>query len=132
MIQMRQRFFLTFCALVAASSAIGQVLGTGGYLANGLTTTVETVKPSNGTLAWYSCWNPNATVAYIQVFNQAAAGSVTLGTTVPLLSLPVTPTATIGGPVNVAFLAGIKVAATTTATGSTAPSVALDCSFGFQ
>ena len=36
-------------------------------------------------LTWYYCLNPNAVSAYVQVFDSAA--TVTLGTTVPRLSL---------------------------------------------
>jgi hypothetical protein len=82
--------------------------------------------------AWY-CVNPNASsVAYVQIFDAATAGAVTLGTTAPKLSLPVPATATFGGdfgPLGASFFAGIQVAATTGATNGTPVSSALTCNF---
>ncbi len=75
------------------------------------------------------CYNPNAAQAYVQIFN-VASGSVTLGTTVPLLSVPIAATQTGGfalGTVGAQFGTAISMAATTTATGLTANSTALDC-----
>jgi hypothetical protein len=48
-------------------------------------TTVTTVKSSAGELGAYHCLNPNAAVSYIQLFD--TSGAVTLGSTVPVLSL---------------------------------------------
>lgn len=71
-------------------------------------------------------YNPNSSVIYIQVFN-VVSGSVILGTTTPTYVIPI-PAA---GAANVEFANGIahataiSVAATTTATGSAAPTTAL-------
>ena len=106
------------------------------FLANGLTTTVTTVKGSAGELGAYHCLNPNTASAYVQIFD--TAGAVTLGTTVPVLSLGLPASASGPGGGNlewgmgIHFANAIKVAATTTATGSTAPATALDCNFGFK
>jgi hypothetical protein len=101
-------------------------------LENGLSTTVQTVDSSAGSLGYYYCYNPNTTVAYIQIFD--TSGTVTLGTTTPKLSIGIPGTA--GGNLEwangVSFANAIKVAATTTATGSTAPSTAIDCNFGYR
>jgi hypothetical protein len=100
-----------------------------------LSTTVLQVKGSAGVLGMVQCANSNASLAFIQIFDSATTASVTLGTTKPVLSLGIPPTSVGGtGPTSVgfAFQNGIQVAATTTATGSSAPSTALDCSVGYN
>jgi hypothetical protein len=101
------------------------------YLANGLTTTVTTVKSSAGELGAYHCLNPNSSAAYVQIFD---ASSVTLGSTTPVLSLgiPATSGGNLEWTIGLHFATAIKVAATTTATGSTAPSTAVDCNFAYK
>ena len=102
-------------------------------LQNALSTTVKTVKASaSGSLYGVHCLT--TVVSYIQIFDVATSGGVTLGTTTPNLSL--------GGPANgliqhdwtapIGFSNGIQVAATTTATGSSAPATAADCNFIFK
>lgn len=102
---------------------------TGGWSVNsqtGLTNTKVAVKASAGTFGGYMVYNPNSAQIYIQVFD-VASGSVTLGTTTPTYVIPIP--ATSGA--NVEFTNGINhataitLAATTTATGSTAPGTAL-------
>jgi hypothetical protein len=98
-----------------------------------LSTTVQTVKSSAGTLGAYYCYNPNSTVAYVQVFD--TSGTVTLGTTVAKWTMGIPPgaAANLGIPMGgLNFASAIKVATTTTATGSTANSTALNCNFGFK
>jgi hypothetical protein len=91
-----------------------------------LTNTKTSVKASAGTLGGYMFYNPNSSVEYIQVWD-VASGSVTVGTTAPTYVIPIP--ATSGA--NVEFTNGINhgtaivIAATTTATGSTAPGTAL-------
>lgn len=103
-------------------------------LANALSTTVVSVKSSAGQFGGFYCYNPAAAVTYVQVFN-TASGSVTLGTTTPSLSLGV-PAG--GGAVHEFangisnFGTAISVAATTTATGSSAPASAIDCNFLYK
>ncbi len=103
------------------------------YLANGLTTTLKTVDASAGVLGFVQCYNPNTSQAYVQVFNTA---SPTLGSTTPTLSVPIGPTATGGLAMSAYGVAlggsAIVIAATTTATGSTAPSTAVDCNVGYH
>jgi hypothetical protein len=92
-----------------------------------LSNTKTAVKAGAGTLGGYMFYNPNASVTYIQVFD-VATGSITVGSTTPTYVIPLP--ATSGA--NVEFANGIKhsteinVAATTTATNSTAPSTAID------
>jgi hypothetical protein len=94
-------------------------------LLNGLAATVTSIKNNAaGQLAMLEGFNSSTTAqAYLQVFDVATPGGVTLGTTPPVLSLPIAPGA-VGGfalsQVGVQFANGIQVAATTTATGSTA------------
>lgn len=73
-------------------------------------------------------YNPNATVAYIQVFDAAATASVTVGTTVAvaLIIVPATSAANVEVTNGVHMASGIVIAATTTATGSTGITTALD------
>jgi len=100
-------------------------------LLNGLTTTVTAVKTSQqALLGTVYCYNPNSSVAYIQLFDVATAAGVTLATTVPKLSLGIPATTASGtGPtaVGITFYNGLQAAVTTTATGNTAPSIAMDC-----
>jgi hypothetical protein len=99
-------------------------------LLNGLTNSATAVKTASGVLGGFYCINPSAASAYIQFFDVATAAGVTVGTTVPKLSFGI-PTLLVDGAgptsVGIEFLAGIQVAATTTATGSSAPGVAVDC-----
>lgn len=113
-------------------------LGTSGGMTplklNALSTTVTSVKSSAGQLFMLQCGNVNTSEEYVQIFN-VASGSVTLGTTAPTLSVPIAATATGGfafSMIGVQFSTAISVAATTTATGSTAPSTALDCNVTYN
>lgn len=91
-----------------------------------ITNTVVTVKGSAGTFGGYFIYNANSSVAYLQVFD--VSGSVTLGTTRPdlVFALPAGAAANLEIANGVAFANAIKIAATTTASGSSAPSTALD------
>jgi hypothetical protein len=102
------------------------------FLANGLTTTVTTVKSSAGELGAYHCVNPNAAVSYVQIFDTSS--TVTLGITAPVLSLglPANDGGNIEWGMGIHFANGIKVAVTTTATGSTASGTAVDCNFAYK
>jgi hypothetical protein len=119
----------------SATGAESCVQGSLPKLLNGLTNTVTAVKGAAGLLGLAYCYNPNASVAYLQVFDAATAAGVTLGTTVPKLSLGIPSALASGvGPtaLGVQFLNGIQVAITTTATGSTAPASAVDCNVTFN
>jgi hypothetical protein len=97
-------------------------------LLNGLTGTATAVKTSPGIFGGMYCYNGTGAVAYLQVFDVAAASGVTVGTTVPKFSFAV-PTVLVDGfgptPVGIGFLNGIQVASTTTATGATG--AVMDC-----
>lgn len=97
-----------------------------------LSTTVQTVKGSAGQLYSYHCFNAAAATSYVQIFD--TSGAVTLGTTTPALSLglPAGGAGNLHFTTGVAFANAIKVAATTTATGSSAPGTAVDCNFTYK
>lgn len=98
--------------------------------AGSITTTVTSVKASAGQLYGYYIYNPNASVAYCQIFD-LATGSVTLGTTTPKLSfgIPASSAANVTFPSGVAFGTAISIAFTTTRAGSTAPGSSVDYNF---
>jgi hypothetical protein len=95
-------------------------------------TIVTTIKGGAGELGAYHCLNPNASAAYVQIFD--TVGAVTLGSTVPVLSLglPASDGGNLEWAMGVHFANAIKVAVTTTATGSTAPGTAVDCNFEYK
>jgi len=97
-------------------------------------TTVTTVKGSAGELGAYHCINPNTSNVYIQIFDAATSGAVTLGTTTPALSLglPASDGGNVEWMMGIHFANGIQVAATTAAKNNTAPSTNVDCNFGYK
>lgn len=76
----------------------------------------------------------NSAQTYLQIFDAAAAAAVTLGTTAP--NMIVDAPSYLGNVVNlspaVVFRKGVVIAATTTATGSSAPSVAVSATLCFN
>lgn len=127
---MRKIISLAAALMAWSLPAAAQSQGFAPVLTNGLSTTPKVVKASNGAVELVACYNPNASAAYVQLFD--TTGAVTLGTTTPKMSIGIPATQHVSVQVGAAFLAGIKVAATTTATGSTAPSAALDCNFAIR
>lgn len=108
----------------------------GGWSVNSqtaLSNTKVAVKASAGSFGGYMLYNPNAAVAYVQVFDVASA-SVTLGTTAPTYVITVPPAAgaNLEFSLGIAHATAITLAATTTATGSTAPASALTGFFLFK
>ena len=91
-----------------------------------LTSTVVAVKSSAaGQVGGWVFHNPSAATTFVQFFN--AAGAVTIGSTTPTFSFGIAAgaSANVEFTAGIAFSSGIQVAATTTATGSTAPATAL-------
>lgn len=83
-----------------------------------------------GVLGSLYCYNSNATVAFVQVFDVATSGGVTLGTTTAKFTVPIPATSAYGVNFSLAgaqFLNGIQIATTTTDGGSTAPGAGLSC-----
>lgn len=96
-------------------------------------TTVTLVKAGNTRLDGYALYNPSAAVAYLQCFNAKQISDVTLGTTPPVLAIPVPATGTVSlANLRAGFLLGLCVAATTTATGNTAPATAMVVNLGIR
>lgn len=93
--------------------------------------TVTAIRASGqAQLGGVTCYNPNASAAYVQVFDAATAAAVTLGTTASTLSIGIPPSLSgsfVPGTNGVHFASGIQWAATTTPTGSTPPSTGLAC-----
>ena len=131
---MKMRASIAAIALLAtvvpARAQNNALMGSAAVLANGLSTTIKIVKPQPGRLSYLYCYNPNTTVAYVQVFD--TAGTVTLGTTVPKQSFGFPPANGLLIQADANMLAGIKAAVATTATGNTAPGTPLDCNFGIR
>lgn len=130
---------LLSCALAISARAQSTQLNpsvTLGWSVNNqsaLTNSAVAIKATGGTVGKTLCYNPNATIAYVQLFNLAAA-SVTVGTTSPLESVPIPPTLNGGfaSPIGDLFSTAISAAATTTPTGGSAPSTALTCNFAYR
>lgn len=99
-----------------------------------LQATATLVKGSPGQIYGYYFFNVNAAVSYVQLFDAATAGAVTLGTTVPKLSFGLIA----GGGANqewdegIQFTLGIVVAVTTTRAGSTNPTSAVDINLMYK
>ncbi len=128
---MMKLFKILFAAsLLLASPAIAQVNAPFPFRASALTNTVQQPKLARGAFQWGICYNPNASVEYVQVFDLAT--TVTLGTTPPTLSIPLAASTVTQLPFPAVMLNGLQIAGTTTATGSTAPGSALVCNFGFN
>ncbi len=120
------------------TNAVQTLLATSGgwtmKLLNGLTNSAVAIKASAGQLGKVYCWNPNATVAFMQVYN-VAAGSVTVGATSPSQSYGIPPTNSSGYTLSVVgdqYGTAISAAATTTVAGGSAPSSALDCNASYN
>lgn len=115
----------------STASSLRAALGTatsGGAIAwsaVAVTTTTQTIKSSAGQVYGFSFYNPNASVAWVQMHNTT---TITPGTTVPLYSIPVPPSGhtTVFSSVGIAHSTAIALICTTTARGSTAPGTGLD------
>lgn len=100
------------------------------YYKGDLTNTkVDAITPGTGVrgvrLVSISFVNPNAAISYIQFFD-ATAANVTLGTTAPYFTIGVAANSTMQGLIaGRRFATNVCIAATTTATGSSAPASAV-------
>jgi hypothetical protein len=113
-----------------ATAAVAQVTGSAQVLLSTLSNTAQVVKAAAGKLQWLSCGNPNASIAYVQIFDAASATSVTVGTTSPKSVFTIAASSSTHIRPEASFLNGIKAAATTGPTNGTAPGSAVVCSFG--
>jgi hypothetical protein len=118
-----------------ASDSTGQVSPAANATATGcsiykntaLVATKQAANASAGNLYGYHIYNPNTVVIYVQFYNVASA-SVTVGTTAADMILAIPPGGWADAPSSgppISFATAMTVAATTTATGSTAPSTGL-------
>lgn len=91
-----------------------------------LSNTKTSVKGSAGNLGGYMLYNSNAAATYVQVFD-ATTANVTVGTTTPtyVVALPPAAAANVEFTLGIAHANAITIAATTTATGSSAPAAAV-------
>lgn len=95
-------------------------------------TTAVLVRTGTTRVLTYNLFNPNTSVAFLQFFNAASVGAVTLGTTAPTdwLAVPA------GGVVDGAWMyspqysAGLVIAATTTPNGATIVTTGIPVSLG--
>ncbi len=114
------------------TSTYAAVGGTGNAL---LTATPIAVKSSPGNLYGVSFVNTGVADTYVQVFN-VAAGSVTLGTTAPKTVFWVPAGGSweekFTGEAKITFDTAMTAAATTTPTGSTAPSTGIIATFIYK
>lgn len=96
----------------------------------GLNVAVTTIVNSPAVLTDYYIYNPNSSVAYVQLFDSA---SVVVGTTPPKWSLgvPAGAAANLSG-MNLQFNTSIKVAATQTASGGAGVVTAIDANWGYR
>ena len=96
----------------------------------GATATLVVGQPAK--LAFIYCYNPQAAVSYLQIFDAATAASVSVGSTAPKLSLGI-PTAQASGLgpalIGINFINGIVVASTTTATGASGATQACNVAY---
>ncbi len=118
-------------------TALSTTTGATAYFTNSLSTTVLTVKGSAGNMYNMTAINQNTVDAYIQFYD---TGSPSVGTTAPTYSflVPAGVASTIAGGfseqwvVPLTFSTNIKIAATTTATGSSAPSTNIVVNIGYK
>lgn len=127
--------FVTQSGTWNVNSILTTSAGSAGLLSyvNASTSALAVVKGSAGRLHRIIIQNPNTSVAWVQIFNAATTGAVTLGTTAALYSVPILASGVFEDFFDYSdtFSAGIVIAATTTATGATAPTTALYVSLGY-
>jgi len=121
-------------ALRVEPAVVATDSGYGNFRTTALTATAQAIKASAGNVYAMTLINPNTDAVYVKLFNVAAA-SVVLGTTVPVMVMPVpagdgdTPgVSTLSGDFSRRFFdTAISIAAVTTLAdnGSSAPAAAI-------
>lgn len=103
-----------------------------GYMNAALTSTAIQVVSGIHRLHYYHIYNPNAATIFVQLYNTLSA-SVTVGTTTAFQVLAIPAGGALDGsyPVPLNWSVAITIAATTTATGNTAPTTALVVNLGY-
>jgi hypothetical protein len=125
---------LTILFLALAAVAFAVIPGPAPFFNSAVSNTAVLAKSSPCYLAGYNASNTNSTAVYLQFFDIASAGNVTVGTTAPVMVLAIPGNGVIDG-VQVSpvpFQNGVVIAATTTPTGSTAPSSAVATTLIFK
>lgn len=105
------------------------------YTFGALVGTVQTIKGTAANLGGWYLFNPANTVCYVQIFDVLAATAVTLGTTVPDLSLGIPAGSAANIPASrpgINFVNGIKIASTTTRDGATPCGTGTDVNFWYK
>ena len=107
--------------------------GTSIYYDNDAEETVGAVKASAGQIYWIHAINFDTTPLYLQIYN-IASGSVTVGTSTPVMSLAIPTQGDTNGagftfsvPNGIAFSTAISVAVTTAVEGAAGPVGTSDC-----
>lgn len=121
-------------ALVSSLAATSARVGASMYFNSALSNTKQAANASAGGLYGYHIYNPNSTVIYVQFFNVASA-SVTVGTTTPNMVLVVPAGGWVDSPVTgppIDFGTALTIAATTTVTGSGAPTTGLTTNLWYK
>ena len=118
---------------IVTVSGVVDIIANTPTMVSGVGSGVLTVKGTSCILDSYYIYNPNSSVTYLQLFDAATATTVSLGSTVPKhsIGIPATSAANLAE-VALQFLNGLKIAATTTAGGSTGPTTGIDCNFGYK
>jgi hypothetical protein len=115
-------------ALLGVSLQAATFGGASSALYGGLTNTVVQVKGAPGTGVLKGFDGMSAALGWLQFFDAATPGAVTLGTTTPTYSFPVapvnTPNRSIFPPEGLKFNNGLQLAWTTTINNATAPASA--------
>jgi hypothetical protein len=130
---MKKSVLTVLLSLLLSVTAQAQFMDYLTFAALSLTSSTQQVSPGPGSLLGWDCYNPNAAIAYVQIFD--ATTGVVLGTTVPNRVIPLNHNTTTGlqapsPPFGVAN--GIQAAATTTQSGSTAPVSPVACEFYYR
>ena len=108
-----------------------------GYVNAAVTSTpvqVNVVGTAPASFLQYNLSNPNSSQVWVQFFDAASPSAVSVGTTAPTLSMAIPPFGVTDGSVAspYVFQYGIIIAATTTQTGSAAPSSAVQVQITYQ
>ena len=91
----------------------------------GLTATTVAAQTVPVMMVGYNIANANSSITYVQFFDASATTGIVLGTTAPIFSIAIPANGVVDGQQAFAFKHGVVMAATTTASGLTAPSTAV-------
>lgn len=114
----------------ARSQNTGFGAGNGAKPITALLATPVVIKAAPGDAVALLCYNPNASVAYVQFYD--STGTVTPGTTANKFFVPLPASTTTLVALNVNMFVGNQVAATTSPVNGTAPGTALPCTVLFK